>query len=785
MSIFNDPSTRRPVSALIAGPLAAVLFAALAVMLPSPPAVADAAGRGGDYVPLSVTRVLDTRDGTGGLPVAQVGADKSIAFPVLGRAGVPTADVRAVMIDVTAIAPTGNTWLQVWPNGRARPDAAVVAAARGQVTSATAVVPVGADGRLALYNRWYPAHAAVDVHGYFTESPSTETGRGGFVAVPHTTVLDTRSGVGAPRATIPAKGSITLQVTGSLVPAGANAVALDLVVLAGTAGGWLRAYPAGGAPGTSVLDFPPGVTSTNAVVKIGAGGRITFTNEAGIAINLVGRAQGYFSASPTTGAGFRPVYGKLVDTRSTGVKVPANGTVDVAVGGMFGLPTRGIASAAVDLTIADQTQAGYLKAWPLGAAEPDISLANFPAAYYRKSLAFVPLGTDGKIRVRNASPAPANIDIDLLGYFADPLPEGEPRVNAPTTIIQAAPPPNIPGVGKLIYSFVDNQGLLQVGTQDPDSVMSLRWTAPSGQQFSGPPAIGQQADGRIQVPAQHATSNIWLATQTDATAPTWTVSDAGGSMATPPVVGTLPAGRLVLFAADADGKLWYNAQATPNGGYGGWRSLGDRDLVGGLAVVSIDTGIRLAGRDARGGFITTTFYDGGSIAGWTDLGTGLTGTPAMVRYPGDRVRVFATRADGTVVTKAQQTGGTFSATWTPLPGLTTVGSPSAVLSPITGKTEVVARDSAGRIWSTGEVTPASGTWRAWAATAQAVDPNMNPVASVTDPTTVVYTNSNGTTWAVVYRDADRRTYIGTPDVGITAATAAAPALTVRTLPAPE
>ena len=778
MSSFDEPSARRPLTRLFAGPLVAVLLTALAVALQPAPAVADAAGRGGDYVPLTVTRVLDTRDGTGGLPVAQVGADKSISFPVLGRAGVPAAGVRAVMIDVTAIAPTGNTWLQVWANGQPRPNAAVVAAAKGQITSATAVVPVGADGRLALYNRWYPAHAAVDVHGYFTESPSIETGRGGFVAVPHTTVLDTRVGLGAPKATIPAKGSITLQVTGSLVPAGANAVALDLVVLAGTAGGWLRAYPAGGVAGTSVLDFPPGVTSTNAVVKIGAGGKVTFKNEATIAINLLGRVQGYFSASPTAGAGFRPVYGKLVDTRTTGIKVPANGTVDVAVGGMFGLPTRGIASAALDLTIADQTQAGYLKAWPLGAAEPDISLANFPAAYYRKSLAFVPLGTDGKIRVKNASPAPANIDIDLLGYFADPLPAVEPRENAPTTIIQAAPPPNTPGVGKLIYSFVDNQGLLQVGTQDPDSVNSLQWTAPSGQQFSGPPAIGQQVDGRIHVPAQHVSSNIWLATQTDATAPTWTVGDAGGSMATPPVAGRLPNGKLVLFAADADGKLWYDAQAAPNGAYAGWRSLGDRDLVGGLTVVSLDAGIRLAGRDARGALITTTFFDGGSIGGWTDLGTGLTGTPALVRYPGDRVRVFATQVDGTVVTKAQQTGGGFAATWTPLPGLNVVGSPSAVLSPITGKTEVVARDSTGRIWNAGEVTPASGTWRPWAPTAQAV-------ASVTDPTTVVYTNSNGSTWAVVYRDADRRTYIGTPDVGIAAATAAAPALTVRTLPAPK
>jgi hypothetical protein len=91
------------------------------------------------------------------------------------------------------------------------------------------------------------------------------------------------------------------------------------------------------------------------------------------------------------------------------------------------------------------------------------------------------------------------------------------------------------------------------------------------------------------------------------------------------------------------------------------------------------------------------------------------------------VRVFAARADETIVTKMQQTGGTFPAAWTTVPGLVAVGSPSAVLSPITGKIEVVARDAVGRIWSTGEVTPASGTWRAWA------EIPSQTVASATDP----------------------------------------------------
>ena len=250
-------------------------------------------------------------------------------------------------------------------------------------------------------------------------------------------------------------------------------------------------------------------------------------------------------------------------------------------------------------------------------------------------------------------------------------------------------------------------------------------------------------------------------------------------MATPPVIGTLPGGKLVLFAADVDGKLWYDAQAAPNGAYGGWRSLGDRDFVGGFAVVNLDTGVRLIGRDARGALQTTTFFDGGTVSGWTDLGTGLTGTPTLVRYPGDRIRVFARQSDGTIVTKMQQTGGTFPAAWTAVPGLVAAGSPSAVLSPITGKTEVVARDDVGRIWNTGEVTPASGTWRAWSQI-----PSQT-VAAATDPATVVFSNSNGTTWAVVYRDADRRTYFGAADNGAGAALAAAPTVRVNTFAAPK
>jgi hypothetical protein len=176
---------------------------------------------------------------------------------------------------------------------------------------------------------------------------------------------------------------------------------------------------------------------------------------------------------------------------------------------------------------------------------------------------------------------------------------------------------------------------------------------------------------------------------------------------------------------------------------------------------------------------TVSFFAGGATSAWTGLGgSGLTGSAAVVVYPGFRSRLFVRGSDGAVVTKVQNSDGTFEADWSPVPGFAAAGSPAAVISPLTGKTEVVARDSTGGIASTGEIRQGSGTWRPWT---QLLFPGD---VAATDPTMVTYNDGSDQLWAFVFRDGDNRNHFYFVPASAGAAQAMAPTFDGLTLPVP-
>ncbi len=74
----------------------------------------------GRYVALSPRRVLDTREGLGA-PLAAVG-QTPLEVTLLGSGGVPSHGVSGVMLNVTAVSPTANTFVTVYPGGSERAD---------------------------------------------------------------------------------------------------------------------------------------------------------------------------------------------------------------------------------------------------------------------------------------------------------------------------------------------------------------------------------------------------------------------------------------------------------------------------------------------------------------------------------------------------------------------------------------------------------------------------------------------------------------------------------------
>jgi uncharacterized protein (DUF1501 family) len=120
----------------------------------------------GRYVALTPRRVLDTRDGTGAAlaPVGQT----PIEVALLGRGGVPSTGVSGVMLNVTAVAPTGNTYVTIYPGDAARPTASNLNVSAGQVIPNMVLARLGAAGTVLMYNNAGTVDLVADVVGYFT-----------------------------------------------------------------------------------------------------------------------------------------------------------------------------------------------------------------------------------------------------------------------------------------------------------------------------------------------------------------------------------------------------------------------------------------------------------------------------------------------------------------------------------------------------------------------------------------------------------------------------------------
>jgi serine protease len=109
---------------------------------------------------------MDTRDGTGGT-TGRIG-QRPVALGVVGVGGVPASGVSAVLLNVTAVAPTAATYLTVWPAGESMPLASSLNASAGQIVANSVMAKVGADGRVMIFNAAGATDVVVDVAGYFT-----------------------------------------------------------------------------------------------------------------------------------------------------------------------------------------------------------------------------------------------------------------------------------------------------------------------------------------------------------------------------------------------------------------------------------------------------------------------------------------------------------------------------------------------------------------------------------------------------------------------------------------
>ena len=338
----------------------------------------------------------------------QVEPGVDLQVPILGVSGIPLTGVTAVSLNLTAVGPTAEGYVTVWPCGSTKPSTSNVNFVKNQIVPNAVISPVDATGKVCIAST-AATHLVVDVNGWFGANS-------GLRAVTPVRVFDTRHGTGGvPVAKVGAlDGSGTALEVSILSAIGQSAGAVSAVSLNVTAtgtsvskyGGYVTVYPCGGAPpNSSNLNFVANQSVPNAViVPVSATGTVCFYVYG--QADLIADVNGWFAG----GSGFNSLAPtRVFDTRSGigGVPVARVGALDgsgmalkVQVAGTNGVPALGAAAVMMNVTV-DATTAsaygGYVTAYPCDVTLPNSSNINFVSGQTIANSVVAPLSVNGEV----------------------------------------------------------------------------------------------------------------------------------------------------------------------------------------------------------------------------------------------------------------------------------------------------------------------------------------------------------------------------------------------------
>lgn len=259
--------------------------------------VAPSAG-GGRFRSLSPQRLIDTR-----LPANSTGNNYSrpasslatsavsdVVVPVAGLLGVPSG-TTAVAFIVTGVSKPGSVagFVTAFPAGAIQPPTSNLNVnGDGDVRPNLVIVPLGADGSIALYLASVD-DVVVDVAGYFTNTISPT---GLYHVVAPSRQVDTRQSIGF--------GALAIGSTSTLAPAGsvpgtATAISQNATMTQTLGAGYLSAYPSDEPrplASNANVSGPNQDRASLSLTKVGGTGSIAYYSSGGT--DLVVDITGYF-----------------------------------------------------------------------------------------------------------------------------------------------------------------------------------------------------------------------------------------------------------------------------------------------------------------------------------------------------------------------------------------------------------------------------------------------------------------------------------------------------------
>lgn len=386
----------------------------------------------GEFHPVRVTRVFDSRGSGTALAATSAGSTFDVSF-VGGVLPADASTITAVVANVTVVGATVDGYLTTGPAGQTRPLTSTVNFNRGSTAPNLALLRPGVDGKVTFTLISYGASPGradvlVDVFGYLASSTGDRGSR--FTATSPTRLLDTRQ----TRRPITRGGVMVLPIRGAdgfsptVVDAVPDDVAVDAVVLTVTvdnarrdsADTWVAVVPDDTdlPPTTSNLNVVAGATRANLViVPVGADGSVRIYNAFG-STEVIVDVVGYFRPV----ADGRSLSGRIVPLDQP-VRIADSRPVPLAAGqtdswdlvpflsglSAAGRPLGATSALFTNLTATTLTRtatgvpvSSYLTVFPGGTSRPGTSNVNVAEGVDVATASVLPVPATRSLNVYNA-----------------------------------------------------------------------------------------------------------------------------------------------------------------------------------------------------------------------------------------------------------------------------------------------------------------------------------------------------------------------------------------------
>ena len=402
--------------------------------LPAPPTEVDTSPS--RFVGLDTpTRVLDTRPDTATGPAELIGRlDRGsiVTLPLTGTAGVPTAGVTAVAVNLVSVEADRPSYLQAIPTNAATlgGSSTLNVDAPGQTRANFAIVPVGADGSISIYSI-AAGHVVADLLGWFEIAPTAVRG-GRFVELGTAErLLDTRRD--APVAALGSGDVRSVPLPIGVDPATVGALVVTVTAASPSAPGWIQAFPTGRpesiATTSTVNTGAGGAVANTAIVSVDRGGfSITGYFGGGGSSDVVVDAIGYITSSSApaglTGRYVPVVPARAYDSRRTGDRLTDGAAIMIDASNAPGVAIPDSASAVVwNAAIVAADRPGFARTWSPTAAEPETSALNWSHPGEYRAGAVISAVVSGRAWFRiddgaaDLTPTVGDLIVDVSGYF--------------------------------------------------------------------------------------------------------------------------------------------------------------------------------------------------------------------------------------------------------------------------------------------------------------------------------------------------------------------------------